>query len=208
MDRLTRSDALRASPPLFASRLDRFTRSRPLVPLLIFAPVILVLSALGVAILAPWEAGLFFVGGYAFWTFTEYWIHRSVFHLEPKSRLGARLHWIFHGVHHDHPNDPLRLVMPPIVTVPLAAGFFALFVSALGTGAGISTAAGFFFGYLLYDMLHYTLHHKRPRGRLGRRLHELHMRHHFEDDERCFGVSAPWWDTIFHTATLGKRSPK
>jgi sterol desaturase/sphingolipid hydroxylase (fatty acid hydroxylase superfamily) len=26
------------------------------------------------------------------------------------------------------------------------------------------------------------------------------MRHHFQDDERCFGVSAPWWDTVFGTA--------
>jgi sterol desaturase/sphingolipid hydroxylase (fatty acid hydroxylase superfamily) len=96
--------------------------------------------------------------------------------------------------------------MPPIVTIPLAAGFLALFVTALGTGAGLATAAGFFFGYLLYDMLHYTLHHKRPTGRIGRRLHELHMRHHFEDDERCFGVSAPWWDTIFHTAPQRRRT--
>ena len=32
----------------------------------------------------------------------------------PSSGLGARLHWMIHGVHHDHPNDPLRLVMPPV----------------------------------------------------------------------------------------------
>ena len=25
------------------------------------------------------------------------------------------------------------------------------------------------------------------------------MRHHFEDEQRGFGVSAPWWDMIFHT---------
>jgi dihydroceramide fatty acyl 2-hydroxylase len=206
VDRQSRTDVLRASPPLFDSRFDRLTRSRPVVPLLIFAPVIVVLGALGLARLAPWKAGLCFLGGYAFWTFTEYWIHRAVFHLEPKSRVGKRLHWIFHGVHHDHPNDPLRLVMPPIVTIPLAAGFLALFAGVLGTDAGVATAAGFFFGYLLYDMLHYTLHHRRPQGRLGRRLHELHMRHHFEDDERCFGVSAPWWDTVFRT-TPRRRHP-
>ncbi len=28
------------------------------------------------------------------------------------------MHWIIHGVHHDHPNDPMRLVMPPAVSVP------------------------------------------------------------------------------------------
>jgi dihydroceramide fatty acyl 2-hydroxylase len=170
------------------------------VPLLIFTPAIMVLAVLGVARVPLWHAVLWFLAGYGLWTFTEYWIHRSVFHLEPKSQVGKRLHWIFHGVHHDHPNDPLRLVMPPIVTIPLAVGFLALFVAVLGAGAGLATAAGFFFGYLLYDMLHYALHHRRPRGRLGRLLHELHMRHHFEDDNRGFGVSAPWWDAIFRTA--------
>ena len=26
------------------------------------------------------------------------------------------------------------------------------------------------------------------------------MRHHFQDDERGFGISAPYWDTVFGTA--------
>ena len=200
VERLSRSQVLRASPPLFTSRqLDRFTRCHPGVPLFIFAPVIVALGAIGLGRLPVWQAAVVFLGGYGLWTLTEYWIHRSIFHLEPKSRLGSRLHWIFHGVHHDHPSDPMRLVMPPVVTVPLAVGFLALFVVALGPATGPAAAAGFFFGYLQYDMLHYTLHHTRPSSRVGRRLHELHMRHHFEDDERCFGVSAPWWDTIFRT---------
>ena len=25
------------------------------------------------------------------------------------------------------------------------------------------------------------------------------MRHHFQDDERGFGVSAPYWDRVFRT---------
>ncbi len=64
-------------------------------------------------------------GGYLFWTLTEYWLHRLVFHFEPDDGLGPRLHWIIHGVHHDHPNDPLRLVMPPSVSIPLAPAFYA-----------------------------------------------------------------------------------
>jgi dihydroceramide fatty acyl 2-hydroxylase len=178
------------------------------VPPLIFIPIIVVSGAIGVEQLAIWQAVLAFVGGYVFWTLTEYWIHRSIFHLEPKSRLGARLHWIFHGVHHDHPSDPRRLVMPPVVTVPLAVVFAALFVVGFGTAIGTTVAAGFFFGYLQYDMLHYTLHHARPRSRIGRRLHELHMRHHYEDDERGFGVSAPWWDRVFGTATQTSRKSR
>ena len=26
------------------------------------------------------------------------------------------------------------------------------------------------------------------------------MRHHFQDDERGFGISAPYWDMVFGTA--------
>ena len=37
------------------------------------------------------------------------------------------MHFIIHGVHHDHPNDKLRLVMPPAVSIPLAALFFGAF---------------------------------------------------------------------------------
>jgi sterol desaturase/sphingolipid hydroxylase (fatty acid hydroxylase superfamily) len=61
-------------------------------------------------------------------------------------------------------------------------------------------SAGFFIGYLTYDMTHYYLHHRRPTTAVGRKLRELHMRHHFQDHERGYGVSAPYWDNVFGTA--------
>jgi dihydroceramide fatty acyl 2-hydroxylase len=48
-------------------------------------------------------------------------------------------------------------------------------------------------------MLHYHVHHHRPRTRIGRLLRELHMRHHFQDPERGYGISAPYWDLVFRT---------
>ena len=56
-------------------------------------------------------------------------------------------------------------------------------------------------GYLVYDMMHYYLHHVRPHGRVGRTLRERHMRHHFQDDTRGFGISAPYWDEVFKTSS-------
>jgi sterol desaturase/sphingolipid hydroxylase (fatty acid hydroxylase superfamily) len=144
-------------------------------------------------------------GGYLFWTLTEYWLHRVIFHFEPEDGPGARLHWIMHGVHHDHPNDPMRLVMPPSVSVPLSALFYVGFYFVLGDTYALAFGAGFFGGYLLYDMTHYHLHHHTPRTRAGKRLRELHMRHHFQDDARGFGVSAPWWDLVFGTAARNRR---
>ncbi|MFL5819207.1 MAG: sterol desaturase family protein [Solirubrobacteraceae bacterium] len=203
---LARGEALRASPRMFESGLlDRLSRVHHLVPVVIFLPAIGVLAGLawkrdGLVAAAAWAAA-----GWLFWTLTEYWIHRFVFHFEPEEGWGARLHWIVHGVHHDHPNDPLRLVMPPSVSLPLASGFVVAFVLALGTRVGLGFGAGFLGGYLAYDMLHFHLHHGQPRTPVGRLLRELHMRHHFQDDTRGFGISAPFWDHVFGTAPARSR---
>ena len=179
--------------------LDRLSRVHPSVPPIIFGPAIVVLFVLGArGVTTAGMIGLV-LAGWLFWTLAEYWIHRLVFHFEPEEGVGARLHWIIHGVHHDHPNDPLRLVMPPSVSVPLAAAFYGLFVLVLGTPMANVFMSGFLLGYLVYDMTHYHVHHHRPRLRAGKLLRELHMRHHFQDDTRGFGISAPFWDYVFGT---------
>ena len=158
-----RKEVLRASPRMFESDLlDKVSRVHPSVPLFIFVPAIIVFAWAGFARLPIAEAIAWMAGGYLFWTLTEYWLHRIVFHFEPREGIGARLHWIIHGVHHDHPNDPMRLVMPPSLSVPLAALFYGLFVLVVGGGAAFAVAAGFFAGYLFYDMTHYHVHHHRP----------------------------------------------
>jgi sterol desaturase/sphingolipid hydroxylase (fatty acid hydroxylase superfamily) len=197
---MRRADVLRDSPRMFDSDiLDRLSRVHPVVPPLIFAPAIVILFALGVSSFTALGVVGLVASGYLFWTLAEYWIHRLVFHFEPEAGWGQRFHWIIHGVHHDHPNDPLRLVMPPSVSVPLAVLFYGLFVLVLGVPAAQVFASGFLAGYLVYDMTHYYLHHRHPKSRLGRLLRELHMRHHFQDDTRGFGISAPFWDYVFGT---------
>jgi sterol desaturase/sphingolipid hydroxylase (fatty acid hydroxylase superfamily) len=201
MEASRRADLLRASPPMFDNRLlDKLSRVHPAVPVVIFVPAIAVLLGLGIdaGVGAFGVVGLF-VAGYFFWTLSEYWIHRVIFHFEPEHGIGARLHWIIHGVHHDHPNDPLRLVMPPSVSVPLSSLFCVGFWAVLGTPNWFVFGAGFLAGYLLYDMTHYFLHHHKPKSRFGKRLRELHMRHHFQDHTTGFGISAPYWDTVFRT---------
>src|SRR3954468_11180138 len=188
---MRRSEYLKASPPMFESRLlDRFTRVHPAVPVLIYLPVISALFVVGagrvgllpslglalcggarrVGLLASIGLAL---GGYAVWTLTEYWLHRVVFHFEPERGVGARLHWMIHGVHHDHPDDPMRLVMPPSASIPLALAFYALFWLVLGAANALTFGAGFLSGYLAYDMVHYAVHHHKPRSRAGRKLREL-----------------------------------
>lgn len=206
----TRAEVLRASPPILPTRtLDRLTRVHPIAPPAIFGPAIAIFTVLAFLDMPAWKTSLGIVGGYGLWTLSEYWVHRVVFHFEPEAGVGARLHWVIHGVHHDHPSDPMRLVMPPVVSLPLAAAFCGAFIGVFGTPLAWAVTAGFFAGYLFYDMLHFALHHARPKGRVGKRLRELHMRHHFEDDGRGFAVSAPWWDIVFGTySKKGPRIPK
>jgi 4-hydroxysphinganine ceramide fatty acyl 2-hydroxylase len=142
-------------------------------------------------------AGLF-VLGILIWTFVEYFMHRWVFHYEPSSRWGKQLHFLLHGVHHDYPKDASRLVMPPVVSIPLALIFYGVFLLVFG-GLTPAAFAGFLIGYLFYDMIHYATHHFAMKGGVLLFLKKYHMRHHYDDDHAGYGVSSPLWDCVFGT---------
>jgi dihydroceramide fatty acyl 2-hydroxylase len=203
-----RTTQLSASPQLFESRfLDFFSRIHPSVPALIYLPVIAALITFAARDGAgALEIVLLAIGGVALWTLAEYWLHRKLFHWEPDHAFGRRLHFIIHGVHHEHPNDKLRLVMPPGASIPLAALFFGLFYLVLGLPTALPVFSGFLFGYLIYDYTHYYVHHYVPKSDLGKRLREQHMRHHFQDHRFGFGVSSPIWDVVFRTLPRRRRT--
>ena len=202
-----RTARLSASPPLFRSRfLDFFSRIHPAVPALIYGPAIVALIVIGAREgLGALEIVLLVLAGLLLWTLSEYWLHRKVFHWDPDHPIGHRLHFIIHGVHHDHPNDRMRLVMPPGASIPLAALFFGLFWLIFGLPTALPLFAGFLIGYLMYDYTHYYLHHVVPKSKLGKRLREQHMRHHFQDHRYGFGVSSPLWDAVFRTLPRTRR---
>jgi len=202
-----RTARLSASPPLFRSRfLDFFSRIHPVVPALIYGPILVAAiihgASLGLSALAV--IGLV-LAGLAFWTLSEYWLHRTLFHWESDHPIGKRIQFIIHGVHHDHPNDKMRLVMPPAASLPLAALFFGAFYLVLGSPAVFPFFGGFLMGYLSYDYTHYYLHHFVPKSKLGKKLREQHMRHHFQDHRFGYGVSSPLWDWVFGTLPRKRR---
>ena len=187
--------------------LEWGSRVHPIVPPLLYLPVIglLLVRAGGAHDLALAGVAAVFVLGIFFWSLGEYLLHRFVFHLEPDSRWGRRLHFVIHGVHHDFPHDPMRLVMPPSVSVPLAVAFWFAFRGVLGPDWSLPAFAGFLVGYLIYDMTHYHVHHHRSKNRLSLALRRYHYRHHFQQSDRGFGVTSPIWDRVFRTAPLVRR---
>ncbi|GAB3902260.1 sterol desaturase family protein [Larkinella knui] len=171
------------------------------VPLVIYVPVIVFFSyyAIGVSKLPIWVFSVLVIAGLIVWTLTEYVLHRFVFHFEPRGSIGRKIHFIFHGVHHDFPNDAKRLVMPPSVSIPLATGFYFLFYSFLPATYNYAFFVGFIAGYLVYDMMHYALHHHTFKSEFMKRIKKHHMQHHYADPTHGYGVSSDFWDRIFRS---------
>jgi 4-hydroxysphinganine ceramide fatty acyl 2-hydroxylase len=180
--------------------LEFFSHVHPITPLVLYVPPVAYALFRGFAdgqLSVLQIAGLFLLG-VILWTLLEYVIHRWFFHYQPKTNWGRKLHFIVHGVHHDYPNDASRLVMPPVISLPLAVAFFVLFASVLGRDGAI-VWAGLVSGYLCYDMIHYATHHFAMKNRVAAQLKAYHLRHHFKDDHAGYGVSSPLWDHVFRT---------
>jgi 4-hydroxysphinganine ceramide fatty acyl 2-hydroxylase len=180
--------------------MEFFSRVHPATPMVIYLPVVgymLYISVWHRQLSIVSISGLFLLG-ILLWTLLEYLIHRYVFHYEPTTRLGKRLHYIIHGVHHDYPNDARRLVMPPSISVPLAFLFYGVFMLIFGRLTP-AVFAGLVFGYICYDMLHYATHHFPMKHGVWLWLKQYHLRHHYKDDRVGYGISSPLWDYVFRT---------
>lgn len=181
--------------------LERLTHVHPVVPLLFWAPVVVwllwrslamhhlpLLPVLGIGIL-----GLFT------WTLTEYCLHRFVFHYPARSRLGKWFVYLFHGNHHDDPQDKTRLVMPPAGAIPIMAALFFLFGLVIPAPWIEPFGAFFIVCYLIYDYIHYATHHFPMKNPVAKYLRRYHLKHHFSGESGRYGVSSPLWDIVFGT---------
>jgi hypothetical protein len=143
--------------------------------------------------------GLYALGVLA-WTLLEYVLHRTVFHFAPRAHFQSKLRqFMMHGYHHQFPNDPWRLVAPPLMSWPIAMVVWMLYRLALGPDLVWAAFGGTCGGYLAYDWTHYYTHHFTPTTALGRFLRRTHMIHHFANPDANHGISSPLWDFVFRT---------
>ena len=187
--------------------LESLTKVHYSVPLIFYIPVIsyFVWKAAVPGELSTQQVMLFYGFGLAFWTLAEYVLHRWVFHFVPKSKFGQRIHFIFHGVHHDFPKDRLRLVMPLSASIPMATIIYLLFALVIPEFYLGAFFGGFLTGYLIYDESHYAMHHANFKAGWFKKIKDHHMLHHYADPEKGFGVSSALWDKIFHSGFKSKK---
>lgn len=183
---------------LFDNKIfDSLSKVHFTVPLYIYIPAILFFGYKAFSYgISTVNFALYFSAGLIIWTITEYFLHRFIFHYQPTSEFGKKMHFIFHGVHHDYPRDKKRLVMPPSASIPLATLFYFLFSLILQTKFLFAFFPGFLLGYLVYDMLHYAMHHHNFKNPFLKKIKQHHMLHHYQDPTKGYGVSSSLWDKI------------
>ncbi|CAL1708864.1 unnamed protein product [Somion occarium] len=142
----------------------------------------------------------FFLGNVV-WTILEYTLHRFLFHIDyylPDHPWALTLHFLLHGIHHYLPMDRLRLVMPPLLFTTLSYPFTQLAHAIFPTAVANGTIAGAFAFYVLYDCMHYALHHTRLPAYM-REMKKYHLAHHYKNFDLGFGVTSKIWDYVFNT---------
>jgi len=194
----------RISVRLFESDfLEFFTYFHFSTPLVIFTPVLLyqAYKMLFVIMIPPLTMLYGVLVGLFIWSFAEYMTHRFLFHAKSTSKRGRRFIFLFHGVHHDYPRDSKRLVMTPFASVPIAISAFYLSVWVFNAHYAIPIFCGFVAGYVLYDTCHYVLHHCNfnNKNRILKRLQKYHLKHHYSEPDKGFGVTTRLWDYVFRT---------
>ena len=86
--------------------------------------------------------------------------------------------------------------------------FYFLFTIILGVSFVSPFFVGFLIGYLIYDLSHYAIHHFNMHGKFWLAIKNHHMKHHYQDSAKGFGVSTPLWDVIIGTNFLQSRNKK
>jgi sterol desaturase/sphingolipid hydroxylase (fatty acid hydroxylase superfamily) len=188
--------------------LEFFSHISPITIVIIWLPVAVFFLGMGILHRPIGHSIVYLPAGYFLglflWSFAEYNLHRFLFHYPPKTERQYKAFFLFHGVHHAQPQVKTRLVMPPVISIPLALVFYALFylVTVVLLNAPLwlgPLMSGFITGYLIYDLTHYATHHMPMRRGFLRYLKRYHLQHHYKTPDRRFGVSSPLWDYVYRT---------
>lgn len=166
-----------------------------------------------------------FILGIFLWTLLEYSLHRWVFHLDSTNQSPnvCTFHFLLHGLHHKVPFDPYRLVFPPFPATILASIIYVpvqillnnpklVFAGGL-TGScfdiksikwkfALTKSMPTISGYLIYDMMHYYIHHGSPASGHFYYMKRYHYQHHFVHHQKGFGISSSIWDEAFGTRII------
>jgi len=136
--------------------------------------------------------------GFFFWLFLEYVVHRYIFHYKSKNATIRKIVYAIHGIHHakpkqdEHFNVPvLPIVIMWFVVIGLSYLIFGVYAFPLLSGTMLM--------HLYYNYIHYVIHKEKTTNKYLKMIKKNHMKHHYEDSTKNFGVTNVIFDKLFHT---------
>jgi sterol desaturase/sphingolipid hydroxylase (fatty acid hydroxylase superfamily) len=194
-----------------------------LVRAFVFYPTVQVYAALSlVALAAVWHwyvALLPLIVAAALtvivYPFVWYVLHRWVLHSQILYKFKVTAP-IWKRIHFDHHQDPYNLIvlfgalyttLPTIAIVTLPIGYLVggPAGSAMAFAAGVLTT-------IFYEFCHCVQHlNTQPKTRFMKEIKQLHLAHHFHNEQGNFGITNYFWDrllgTFYAKAKLWPKSP-
>lgn len=145
-----------------------------------------------------------FLLGLLVWTLVEYYFHRFLLHKEqqPEKITPDKFAEIVdgHGIHHAFPQYRPVIVINPRKIIVYSVGIYLGLVWLVSTRCTLAVLSGIIAGLTCYDALHYWMHFGWPTSFIPLlNLRRSHLKHHYRDTTRGFGVSSTLWDHIFGT---------
>uniref|UniRef100_A0A7S3CL64 Fatty acid hydroxylase domain-containing protein n=1 Tax=Strombidium rassoulzadegani TaxID=1082188 RepID=A0A7S3CL64_9SPIT len=138
------------------------------------------------------------------WSFSEYFLHRFVFHGEqtwvPDTPFMIAFHFFINGNHHAYPQDPLRLTFPFIPACAVLYLFGGLPLSYVVPQAYYYVfMAGWLTTYVAYEMIHYFTHFGSTQSKFWSFIKKNHIDHHYRNANQGYGISSPLFDWVFRS---------
>ncbi len=139
-----------------------------------------------------------------YWPLQEWFLHRFLLHLKPRTILGHRFDPLFaqaHRAHHRRPWVVETTFLPTRVLlglIPVTIVGWALATPDIGLAAtGVAASA---FAATLYEWTHYLTHSAYvPKSAYVKRIFRNHRLHHFKNEHHWFAFTVPMIDRILRT---------
>jgi len=185
--------------------VDFFFRWRWWAAPVIFAPLALLILSMGfISQASIMLVCATFVVGVFFWTLFEYLMHRFMFHVLAQISGLSHFHYVIHGMHHEYPLDPYRVIFPPFLSLGLGSIIAGICALLLPQAWFFGFLAGFMTGYCWYEFVHYASHQIKWKNPWLKRLKRHHLLHHHNEafKNKNYGVTTVLWDRVFSTYLL------
>lgn len=158
--------------------------------LIIFLPAVYLANRFGAGLL---KMVVLCTSGWLLWTFVEYFMHRFWMHSHFR-QLNSKIYET-HMHHHKHPKE---ISIKSWHRGGLFVVGFMLLALAWMVNNNFSIFVGFYWGFVLYSILHWVLHHKLGTA-LFPRVQRAHIHHHGKYPDKGYSFSTIIWDWIFGT---------